>query len=191
MSESSTPPGETERWLPVSGFEGLYEVSDLGRVRSLDRGIVVEMWYGTTVRHYPGRILKPNVGIGTRGYPKVGLSRNSEHTGRLVHQLVMEAFCGPCPPGMEVLHGPGGKLDARLSNLRYGTRSENIRDRTRDGQDNRGERCGRAKLTQAAVADIRLRVASGETQRSVAKGHGVHFATVNAIIMGRNWKYTA
>lgn len=144
------------------------------------------MPYGRTVRHYRGRVLKQL--IGSRGYPEVKLSRNGHEVTRPVHQLVAAAFLPPRREGQEVRHGPNGKLDCRASELCWGTRSENIRDRTRDGQDNRGERYGMTHLTWAKVAVIRQRVAAGESQRVVARDYDIHFATVNCIVLEKTWK---
>jgi hypothetical protein len=171
-----------ERWLPVVGWEGLYEVSDLGRVRSLPRrGKRRARTYGD------GRVLKHYVGPGTRGYPTVGLSYGERRKNRLVHQLVLEAFVGPRLPGIDSRHGPAGKLDASLRNLCYGTRKENFADRLRDGTSNRGERAGPAKLTWDAVREIRRSVAAGESRKSAAQRFGVHKQTLRMIIIGKTW----
>lgn len=111
----------TELWRPVVGWEGLYEVSDQGRVRSLPR---------TTTK---GRVLKLRL---AEGYPAVSLSKEAVVRTRKVHKLVIEAFIGPCPEGLEVRHLNGVSTDARLLNLRYGTRSENARDRVLHGTHN-------------------------------------------------------
>jgi len=124
-----------ERWKPVVGYEGLYEVSDQGRVRSLDR------WYDRPAsrrkpkpwrRCYPGQMisLTPN----GAGYPRVNLHRNRKREEKLVHWLVLEAFVGPCPDGEEGLHGNDIKTDNRLSNLRWGTRSDNVKDAIKNGR---------------------------------------------------------
>lgn len=122
-----------EHWLPVVGWEGRYEVSDREQVRSLDR--VIHDKNGLRTRRFKGRVLTPWVNHG--GYLVVGLpsdGRSSRHTiNRLVHRLVAEAFLGPCPEGMEVLHGPRGTSDNTPANLRYGTPSENRFDTVRDG----------------------------------------------------------
>jgi len=170
-----------ERWLPVVGWEDLYEVSDLGRVRSLPRP------GKRRARTYGGRVLKHYVGPGTRGYPTVGLSYGERRKNRLVHQLVLEAFVGPRLPGIDSRHGPAGKLDASLRNLCYGTRKENFADRVRDGDGNRGERAGAAKLTWPAVRDIRRRVAAGESRKSAARRYGVQRQAVDMIMNGRTW----
>jgi hypothetical protein len=171
-----------ERWLPVPGWER-YEVSDLGRVRSL--------------RHKWGPrpsplLLKPKIAA-RDGYPRVSLYCGSPRSPvtRLVHHLVLLAFVGPCPEGQEAGHGPGGRTDTRLVNLCWGTHSDNVgADRVRDGTINRGERHGMAKLTSADVAELRCRGAAGESQRGLANEFGVRRQTVNRIINGKSWSYS-
>lgn len=112
-----------EQWRPVVGYEGSYEVSDLGRVRSLDR----TTRDGKRLR---GCVLKPFVM--PSGHLRVGLSRGEGRTKK-VHRLVLEAFIGPCPPEMEALHRNGVPGDCRLVNLRWGTKSEDARDQIAHG----------------------------------------------------------
>lgn len=100
-----------ERWLPVVGYEEHYLVSDQGRVWSVRKG----------------RCLKPRPD--NRGYLRVRLPDGPT----VVHRLVLSAFVGPRPYGHEACHGDGDKANARLQNLRWGTRSENARDRVRHG----------------------------------------------------------
>lgn len=66
-------------------------------------------------------------------YLSVALSEGGKRTTKQVHRLVAEAWIGPCPNGQEVCHGEGGQLDNSVSNLRYGTRSDNGLDKRRDG----------------------------------------------------------
>ena len=124
MQATQTTP---ETWLPVPGFEGSYEVSDLGRVRSLDRVIVTK---AGQQRRLPGRMLRPTVS--DPGYPFVQFGKHD--APRRIHNIVTLAFLGPCPEGMEVRHLNGDKLDNTLSNLRYGTHSENVKDTSRHGR---------------------------------------------------------
>lgn len=107
-----------ERWLPTPGYEHLYEVSDLGRVRSL--------LHRTRQGCRGGKVLKP--WAKAAGYVAVTLFSDGIRRKFYVHQLVALAFIGPCPPGQEVRHGRGGPADNRLVNLCYGTRSENMLD---------------------------------------------------------------
>lgn len=146
----------TEVWRAVPGFEGFYEVSDLGRVRSLDRVIRSSRGGGTQVAR--GRLLSPSIdGDGRR---VVSLSRDGRRRVRRVYQLVMEAFVGPCPPGMEVCHGDGVRTNDALSNLRYDTRGNNHRDQVRHGTHDRAKRttCPRRHVLRAPnLAPSRLR----------------------------------
>lgn len=104
-----------ERWLPVVDWEDRYTVSDLGNVRSI----------------YRARNKK--LSLSKTGYLYVGLSKGDITRCKWVHTLVIQAFIGPPPPGLECLHGPGGKQDNRLTNLSYGTHSKNLYDMRRDG----------------------------------------------------------
>jgi hypothetical protein len=179
------PFDQPERWLPVVGFEGLYEVSSLGRVRSLDRAITcADRWGGLCVRTLRGRVLAacPN----SSGYLTVALGRGN---GYRIYRLVAAAFLGPCPEGQEVRHGPGGQCDDRLVNLSYGTRSENHTDMIRDGTMLSGERQWMAKLTWATVAEIRARQANGEKKAALAREFAVSGATVSLLVRGKTWKY--
>ena len=120
---------EEEVWKPIAGYEGLYEVSNQGRVRSLDR--VVTSSSGQVYAR-KGRTLK--VSPGNVGYPVVGLSRAGVVKNRLVHRLVLETFVGPPEEGLEACHNNGVKTDNRLSNLRWGTSAENTEDIRRHGR---------------------------------------------------------
>lgn len=121
----------TEQWLAVPGWEGYYEVSDLGRVRSVLRTLTGSS--GIT-RTYKGRMLRPKVDAG--GYRVVCLTRGGITRSYSVHRLVAQTFLGPCPPGHEVRHLDGDPANAVLKNLSYGTSSENARDKLRHGTHN-------------------------------------------------------
>ena len=117
-----------ENWLPVVGYEGFYEVSNLGNVRSVDREFVNARGHK---RLWPGKAIKPMVG--TNGYPSVGLKKIGTVKRCNVHSLVMAAFVGGRPHGMDILHKDGCKTNPKLDNLRYGTKSENGLDAVRHG----------------------------------------------------------
>lgn len=120
-----------EQWRPANGFEGVYEVSSLGRVRSLTHTIRRADGGEWT---YRGRVLK--AGPTTKGYLFVTFSRGAERHMRKVHRLVLEAFVGPCPEGMEGCHNDGDKTNNQISNLRWDTRSANAKDRVKHGTQN-------------------------------------------------------
>lgn len=168
-----------ERWLAVRGFEGLYEVSDLGRVRSLDRVVA-------NGSRWPGRLcsLTPH----GAGYRIVGLSKDGKSHAILVHRIVLEAFVGPCPPGMQGAHGNGIRDDNRLTNLRWDTISGNHADKFRHGTMPMGSRHYRAKLTEAQAREIIKRRKGGETLARIAKAFGVTPSNVLYIAKGKSWK---
>jgi len=123
-----TQPTYDELWLPIPGFEGFYEVSNQGRVRSLGRRVV---YADGSVHTHPGKLLRQS--ICKMGRHRVDLRANGKRSNRLVHRLVLEAFVGPCPPGMECCHFDDNPSNNCLDNLRWGTRMENFDDRARNG----------------------------------------------------------
>lgn len=170
-----------ERWRPVVGYEGLYEVSDQGRVRSLDR---VAFLQGRHKRPSRGRVLKP--GSNRRGYVHVGLHKDGKRTTYTVHALVAQAFIGPRPEGMHVCHGPGGKADNSLANLRYGTPKENQADRHRDGTAIYGDTHPMAKLTEDQARWI-LSMKGVMTGTAMAQQLNVTFSQVCKVLSGAAW----
>jgi len=116
----------TERWLPVVGFEGFYEVSDNGQVRSFGRW----KWNGKTYYWLEGRTLVRSVD--GRGYLNVNLVGKRKVT-RTVHSLVAEAFIGPLPEGFICCHNDDNKNNCALDNLRYDTHAGNVADTYRNG----------------------------------------------------------
>lgn len=121
-----------ERWVPIPGHEG-YEVSDLGHLRSLDR--VIHCRNGKRLR----RRGQPLRRWQERGYWMVRLGSGRQWA---VHRLVLTAFVGPCPDGMEGCHNDGDPSNARLSNLRWDTPRENAQDVIRHGRNHElNKRC--------------------------------------------------
>ena len=117
-----------ERWKPVNGHEGIYEVSSHGRVRSVDRTVTHSDGH---VRRYKGKVL--SAPLNPDGHPVVCLYIQRKSKVHTVHSLVAETFIGTRPEGMEVCHGDGNHTNNHVGNLRYGTRSENMLDRVRHG----------------------------------------------------------
>ena len=117
-----------EQWKPVYGYEGIYEVSSHGRVRSVDRTVT---YSDGRVRRYKGKNLSATLSPG--GYPCVSLYSQGKEKKRYVHSLVAEAFIGTRPKGMEVCHNDGDPANNHLDNLRYDTHSDNMLDSVRHG----------------------------------------------------------
>ena len=120
----------TEEWRPVVGYEGLYEVSDLGRLKRLAR-ITEPTSYHPNGRRYGEQILDPARGS---GYRTTRLYRNGDAQTVKIATLVCEAFHGPRPEGMVTCHWNDVRDDDRAANLRWGTLSDNARDAVRNGR---------------------------------------------------------
>jgi len=134
----------TETWKSIPGHSG-YEVSDKGRVRSIDREVVRTFASGDYSSIRPGRVLKP--GLARNGYLSVVLGRSVGT--KFVHHLVALTFIGPREAATEVCHVNGVKTDNRPENLYYGSRSQNNVDITKHG--------GKRKITVEQVREIRSR----------------------------------
>jgi hypothetical protein len=181
--------GEPEEWRPVVGWEGLYEVSDLGRIRSLDKTVA-------RGRKHTVKIFMPARFIGQyrigryRNYWGVVLHRDGKRRLRMVHRLVMDAFVGPLPPGLETRHGPAGSLDNCMKNLCYGTPAENTADQFRDGVHPIGSVQVNAVLTEAIVRECRARMASNLARiGELAAEFGVSNQSMSKAVRGKTWKH--
>jgi len=163
----------TEQWRPVVGFEG-YDVSNIGRVRSWRPGRRTVGWLP-----FP-RLLHPRA---KNGYPAVTLGRGKlPEITKYVHTLVLEAFVGPRPKGMETRHGPGGRWDSSLSNISWGTHRDNMTiDFARDG-------IVRSRLVRTisdeAARELRRRLTGGESVTRVSREVGISVRTLYRIKNG-------
>lgn len=168
-----------ETWRPIPGIEG-YEVSDHGRVRSLDRWVQ----YMNGRRHRrKGRMLTPDQD--SRG--RMRLSLGSKARSR-IHQLVALAFIGPCPDGMEVAHNDGNPSNNRLANLRYDTHSGNHDDRHRHGTMLEGNTATNRTLTAAQA--IAIYASKGiATAASLAAEYNCAPSTIKSLWQGRSWRH--
>lgn len=183
MAENTIP--NQERWLPVVGYEGLYEVSDMGRIKSVARVIQRK---GGRVNPIPKKILKP-ITAGKR-YPMANLYSEAKMRSHLWHRIVAEAFLGPCPEGHQVAHNDGNPFNNKLANLRYATVLENNHDKFKHGTVLRGEQIGISKLTPEKVIEIRRLYASGRySQQALADMFGVWQTVVSSIVLRKTWKH--
>lgn len=183
MSDNQTPAQakrwniesqEGEVWLPVVGYEGLYWVSNLGRLASLGR------WRPQLMRF-----------ANKDGYCRVNLHREGRMIGFLVHRLVLEAFVGPCPTGMMCAHLNGIRNDNRVCNLQWATPLENSSHRVLHGTTCRGERSTSAKLSDSIVREIRQRKSDGETGASIARSLGLTEQHVSSVWHRKRWSHVA
>jgi len=178
-----------EIWKAVYGYEGRYEVSTFGRVRSLNRKIMMDNGKFKTIQ---GRILKPRLEgyeISKR-YLFVSLYKDGKEKQRKIHHLVLEAYVGHRPRNMEGCHKNGNSLDNKVSNLKWATRKENARDKIRHGTTGRGDKSPTAILTSDKVRMIRVLANSkGMTIRKLASDFGVADTTIHDIISRKSWKF--
>jgi hypothetical protein len=124
----------------------------------------------------------------SHGYLEVRMYCNGRRSRRKVHHLVLEAFCGPCPPGYEARHLDGCKTNNHRENLVWGTRSENAFDRSRHGILV-GSGNGNAKLVETEVAAMRADRISGMSWRKLAAKYQASMRNVRDICQGIGWSH--
>lgn len=174
-----------ERWLPIEGFETLYEVSTFGRVKSVPRIVPKISGNCYTVKE---RILKQIIKQ-PYGHKRVYLSKAGKLKTYYVHRLVAHAFLGPCPEGLFVCHGVNGVSDNSINNLYFASPLRNQQDRKRDGTDLRGSKCSWAKLTEQDVSYIRQQCLQGIDQVVLAKELNVSCSLICNIVKGKIWTH--
>lgn len=168
------------KWETITGFDN-YMVSDSGLVKSIYRKVITTAgWYGTAPHHKTvrERILSPN--LTKNGYLFVCLRNNNKHHSKKIHHLVMEAFVGPRPEGLVVLHKDNDRLNNSLINLEYGTMAKN----TQDYFKSIGKRNGFVHIGD--IQSIIGRITQGEKIVDIAREYNVtrnDIAVLNKIIL--------
>ena len=158
-----------EEWRDVVGFEGVYQVSTFGRIRSVKTGKIKKQ----TIDKIFNR-------------PYLSLWKENKSTLCRPHKLVMEAFVSIRPQGMECCHNDGNPQNNHWSNLRWDTPKNNHADKIKHGTTNRGEQCGTAKLTLEQVRAIRQ---DTRLQRIIAAEYGVRDNTISRIKSFKRWAH--
>lgn len=172
-------------WKSVVGYEGSYEVSDRGDVRSLTR-------IDSIGRKVKGRTLKTS--IDRCGYKKVVLYKGGERKNHSLHRIIAKSFISNLENKSEVNHINGDKLDNTLKNLEWVTTTENMRHAFSTGlnrihENHKGEKHSRSKLTNDQVLEIYKRVHEGEIQRVLAKEFKVSRQHISVIKLGKKWSF--
>ncbi len=166
-------------WKDIDAAPG-YQVSDLGQIKSLRR-------------YKDGRLLKPGP-AGTNGeYQMVVLMVNEQRKNYLVHRLVLQAFVGPCPEGMESRHIDGDSSNNCLTNLEWSTHMDNMQDKVAHGTLHQNRASGdlhkSSALTSVQVEQIRVDYAAGGvTHQQLADRYHTSRQNVGLIINRKNWK---
>lgn len=171
-------------WKPIKGYEGVYEVSDTGLVRSLDR-VVTSPKSKTWWHLYEGRLMA--LGEDKDGYKTVGLCKRNRKKLLRVHRLVLQTFKSDGGK-KQVNHKDGDKANNNIENLEWATCSQNQKHAHSIGLKNQsGENNNASKLSFRDVQEIRERAKNGERQREIAKDYDVCQATVSLVFQGKLW----
>lgn len=179
----------SEEWRPVVGFEGSYEVSNCGRVRSVTRFEVYQrrdQYSGRIIsvkRRHAGTVLKPATTADGRRCVVLGRGNT-----KLIHALVLAAFVGPRPEGADTCHNDGDPSNNHISNLRWDSRSANIADSMRHGTIPLGQKKWNAKLRDQDIPNIR-NLFGKVSYSEIARRYGVSDATIRQIKNGRTWTH--
>jgi len=171
---------EKEVWKTIKDYPE-YEISNWGNIRSWKNGV-----YG--IRSRPKR-LKPAKDL--HGYFRAAISKNNKSHTKKLHRLVLGAFVGPCPDGMEACHNDGNPGNNNVENLRWDTRKNNQADRKKHGTINsaKGERQGSAKLKDSDVIKIREMAKRGLYQVIIAERFNICIASVARIVHRKTWRH--
>jgi hypothetical protein len=175
-----------ETWVPIAGWEGLYEVSSLGHFRSCDRIVV---------KHYKdGDVLCPRKGgpvqvcYPTKGYPTVDLWKDNKATIVTVHTILAKAFKGPQPERTICRHLDDDPSNFALDNLAWGSHKDNCDDCLRNGGRVFGERNYNARLTEADVLDVRRAKAAGASWTELAERYKLPKSTLSSVLK-QSWQH--
>ena len=165
------------QWRAVPGYEGLYEVSSAGFIRSLG--------FQTTAGYRKGKVLKP---APSGGYPAVSLVKDGKKRTVRIHQIICEAFHGPAPsPSHEVAHNDGVKSHVWASNLRWDTRKGNLADRSDHGTLLCGDKHHQTVVPDSLVQIIAQKYVRGSSThglKALAKKYCVSIQPIHSIVRG-------
>lgn len=195
MMSRNQPRPTKEEWRSIAGYSG-YEVSSLGRVRSLAR-------LDAAGNRMKERLLAPRLHTG--GYLRVQLSSAGKSRDFFIHRLVLQAFVGPCPPNQEGCHNDGNRQNNEATNLRWDTRFQNMADKKLHGTEQlgakhwmirkpewvrRGQRVPTSILNSTDVERIRDMRVNGCTLKAIAQWiGGVKTENIGAITRRVTWRH--
>ena len=180
-----------EYWSDIPNYEGYYQVSNHGNVRSLDRVIKEKTGKTQTLK---GRVLKQRINPG--GYHYIELGKNGNKATFAIHQLVAQAFIPNPNNKRTVNHIDGNKLNNSLANLEWSTYSENLEHAYKTGlrravkSSEVASKNYKRKLTEQQVKEIKLLIAAKSlTLKQIANQYNVGRSTIGSIKSGRSWSY--
>lgn len=180
---------DAELWLPVVGYEGLYEVSDHGNVRSLNKTFIQRSATGKIYKR-PKKAKDLKLGLDRHGYYRISLNANGKIKNCGVHQLVLLAFVGSKPTEKHIVnHKDGNPKNNHVSNLEWVTYSENSQHAVDTGLSPKGEKCSWAKLTEETIRQVKLTWMSGVNQREISRRFSIDYRAIGQIIHESSWRH--
>jgi hypothetical protein len=173
----------TEIWLPIKDYEGFYEVSNLGRVRSVSRIVKHSRGGGKIVL---GDIKSTS---STRGHLRVHLYKHGVTKSFFVHRLVAIAFIPNHENKPSINHINCVRGDNRVENLEWCTSQENENHKKSLGRQAKGTKIGLSKLNDDAVRYIRKNYIKGKNTRELAEKFGVAVTQIKCVARRLTWKH--
>jgi hypothetical protein len=182
---------EIEIWLPVVGFEPLYEISSYGRIRSKDRIVPQQKSWGIHKRLMRGKIL--SIGLsrkGELGYAQTHFHVDGKRKLARIHRVVAEAFIGPSPfDGAIVMHLDDNRTNNHYSNLQWGSYDDNSKDMVKKDRQRKGESVTQSKLIETEILEIINILRNGGHPVDIGYQYNVCEATIRQIRDGKTWTY--
>jgi len=180
-----------EKWKPVVGYEGLYEVSDLGRVKSVTRVVLhrnhpTKKGTGDVLKELKGTLL--SIGLQKSGRRGVVLCKDGKTKSSTVARLLLEAFVGPAN-GRLALHRDDNRANDTLDNLYWGTSKQNHEDMIKNGTILQGSKHPNAALTETQVREIRVQLKAGVSHHTLAAIYKSTPTAIQSIKHLRTWKW--
>lgn len=168
-----------EIWKDIPGYEGLYQASNKGQIRSLDK----DVWNGHAYYKVPGRIMRPK--IKNSGYKELVLRKNNKAKSITVHRLVCITFNGDKRNEHPVVcHRDGDSLNNNAENLYWATHKQNSQDMIDHGNSTFGKKARACQLNKKQVLEI---YKSKKSNKALAKEYNIGEAAISSIKRGKNW----
>lgn len=172
------------KWIPVPGYVGIYEISEQGNLRSVDRSVHCS---SGEIRKYRGKTL--TITMDKKGYATVSLNYMNERKLFFVHRLLAMAFI-PNPNGKpHINHKDGNCRNNSLDNLEWCTHRENMEHAAANLLTSVGSKHGMSILDESDIPEIRSRYEKGEKPSSIASSFGVSKGAIGHIVKRTSWRH--
>jgi hypothetical protein len=168
-----------EIWKPIINYEGLYEISNYGRIKRFNKDKRYKLF----------KILKYKKNRSRYGYLQTSLYKGGICKYFYISRLVLETFIGPCPEGMEACHNDGDPSNNFVGNLRWDTHKNNEKDKILHNTIVNGSKILWAKLSGTDIPKIRKMHKDGISTKEIANIYNVSLGAIKGIIYNRNWKH--